>query len=885
VLTAVSVLLSVSTLVKSSPMLGAAQCSWGPSYWCANIPQASKCGAMKHCIKAVWEKETVPQDDDEVCRICKEMVGEARDTLVSNETQEELREVFDGSCDLIPIKLIAKECKALSDQFIPELVETLASEMNPDTVCTVSGLCNSARIDKMLEDSHKQAQFGGDCNVCREGAREVKRRLRTASQEEVEDKMLELCGYLGSFSTACMETVLDQSTEIYKMLTEQFDEEICDLSGLCSQSFERIPATTLQEGEDIQCEFCEKVIQHWIDVYASNSSLQEFKAILDGICEKVDKNNADHCKHIVDDYYIPAFEFIRTQLKPHMLCSVVGLCSPDLPQSLNTSKAPPAISMVKLSPAQRQMAPGALNERLYVPASVVQANSPSCVMCEYVINSLDNYIEDRSNEAEIKKAVESICDKMPGSVKAMCDKFVETYEPAIVAFIVNNIDSDKMCSMLHLCDAEENYSNSNLLQSNSEISLKSDSSCEMCEFVMSEVFSVLKDPSDQEMVKNVLESICYRLPSSIERGCEDFVEKYTSVVIDFIVSGLSPDEVCSALQLCSSSMTAVVTPAPVKDTSCVLCEYVITTVDSMLEDKANQDQIKAALETVCSVLPSSVEKQCDDFVDQYTAIIIDMLTKDVSPEMVCANLGLCKQVSNVVIHEVKIIQEETRPYCSLCEMVVVDLDSMLQDKKNEAEIEQALSVVCSSLSAPIHKQCEKLVAKYTEKIIDMFVKDYSPKMICTELSMCVNNEINTNSIEEIVAPEVSVKENVGCAMCEFAMTIINQHLTDNTTIDQVERIVQFMCSYLPGTIADRCEEFVDEYGQKVIDAIVHDELKPTAVCSQLFPDCAKKAQVGSTKCVWGPSFWCSTPFHARVCGTTEICKKTVWKTLSVRLEN
>ena len=88
---------------------------------------------MKHCIKAVWEKETVLHDDDEVCTICKEMVGEARDTLLSNQTQEELREVFDGSCDLIPISLIAKECRTLCDQFIPELVETLASEMNPDT--------------------------------------------------------------------------------------------------------------------------------------------------------------------------------------------------------------------------------------------------------------------------------------------------------------------------------------------------------------------------------------------------------------------------------------------------------------------------------------------------------------------------------------------------------------------------------------------------------------------------------------------------------------------------------------------------------------------------------------------------------------------------------
>ena len=34
---------------------------------------------------------------------------------------------------------IADECKNLVDEFVPELVETLSSEMNPDTVCTVAG--------------------------------------------------------------------------------------------------------------------------------------------------------------------------------------------------------------------------------------------------------------------------------------------------------------------------------------------------------------------------------------------------------------------------------------------------------------------------------------------------------------------------------------------------------------------------------------------------------------------------------------------------------------------------------------------------------------------------------------------------------------------------
>lgn len=59
------------------------------------------------------------------------MVTQARDQLESNETMEEIREVFDGSCDLIPISVVKKECKRLADDFIPELVEALASQMNP----------------------------------------------------------------------------------------------------------------------------------------------------------------------------------------------------------------------------------------------------------------------------------------------------------------------------------------------------------------------------------------------------------------------------------------------------------------------------------------------------------------------------------------------------------------------------------------------------------------------------------------------------------------------------------------------------------------------------------------------------------------------------------
>ena len=61
-------------------------------------------------------------------------------TIWNELLQTELREVFEGSCKLIPIKIIANECIKLADEFVVELVETLSSEMNPDTVCAVAGI-------------------------------------------------------------------------------------------------------------------------------------------------------------------------------------------------------------------------------------------------------------------------------------------------------------------------------------------------------------------------------------------------------------------------------------------------------------------------------------------------------------------------------------------------------------------------------------------------------------------------------------------------------------------------------------------------------------------------------------------------------------------------
>ena len=42
-------------------------------------------------------------------------------------------------------------------------------------------------------------------------------------------------------------------------------------------------------------------------------------------------------------------------------------------------------------------------------------------------------------------------------------------------------------------------------------------------------------------------------------------------------------------------------------------------------------------------MPGSFKDQCETFVNQYTDVIIDFLTHQLTPEQVCKQIGLCAQ--------------------------------------------------------------------------------------------------------------------------------------------------------------------------------------------------------------------------------------------------
>ncbi|XP_037072457.1 prosaposin-like [Pollicipes pollicipes] len=489
------------------------------------------------CIDKVWNYMSLPEDNDDVCHICLDMVKEARDQLNSNETQEELKEVLEGSCNLLPIRLIAKECDELVDEFIPELVEVLSSQMNPQVVCQTAGLCNSPRVDKLLEDrSHKKlAEKPADaCATCQQKTTALKQYVAAGGQQQLLDSLLPVCRDLGSYSDACAGDLAAHIDVIYQWVGRAGHGR--HLSGWATPVpglFDETPLQLTATGPAVDCDLCIHIVKHWRDILVANTTKEEFKEILDGICSKT-KAWAPKCTQLVNEYYEVIYDYLVNQMRAHTICKAIGLCSkpgqPSLemplakltpPQELHTVawRRAPCMKVPKLHHVQLKKSPpraygndglahpnplegspipaaevlpvGQLPlSRLGLPdmSGLFQRNTELCDICEFGLQELRKVLMEDATEDELTEQVGRLCHLLPRTLANRCNKFVATYGDFIITMLAQEIDPSE-------AQLEESESSEQL---SSEERVDEAPGCAICEYAMNTLLDYLKDKKTEK---------------------------------------------------------------------------------------------------------------------------------------------------------------------------------------------------------------------------------------------------------------------------------------------------------------------------------------------------------------------------------------------------
>lgn len=150
----------------------------------------------------------------------------------------------------------------------------------------------------------------------------------------------------------------------------------------------------------------------------------------------------------------------------------------------------------------------------------------------------------------------------------------------------------------------------------------------------------------------------------------------------------------------------------------------------------------------------------------------------------------------------------------------------------QEHIKKVLEQACSELpKAKLKNKCLSAIEKNTDFIIDLLIKEVTPKEVCLALGFCFAS-INDDIVE--VVPLINtrptpppVPEYV-CRFCKVIVQKIEDQLNNKSNQEDIENCVKQVCDAMPKKWQPRCRKFIDAYANEIIKYLPNEP--PQEIC-------------------------------------------------------
>jgi len=444
--------------------------------------------------------------------------------------------------------------------------------------------------------------------------------------------------------------------------------------------------------KSVPCDLCKEVLAVVDQLLKDNSTEADILGYLEKACQMVpDQGLAAQCKELVDSYYPILMGIITGELEdPSVVCGALGLC---VSQQVALAKVHAQILSNEIPQVDlsQVVAPFLLNvPQLLYPQEAPQpeAKQPAPAqngdVCEDCVKFLtDTQEQAKSNASFVNTLIaqlESQCEELGPGISDLCKQYISQYAPLVMQQLMSMEQQPKdICTRAGFCAAaKKSVSMMSLFAAAKTVPAaksvpavklvpatkveaakpgpnmvraRDSPQCAICEFTMKEVESMLEDEATEESVIHAIEKVCSVLPSSLSAQCKDLIEAYGQAIIELLVQQADPKTICTVLGLCKDASRAFI---PVMDQVvyqaggfCDVCKMAIRYVDGILEQNATEAEIEDAVRKVCSFLPESVRTECDQLVQQYEPMLVQLLLQMLDPDFVCMKVGACPEAQAV----------------------------------------------------------------------------------------------------------------------------------------------------------------------------------------------------------------------------------------------
>ncbi|XP_061420818.1 LOW QUALITY PROTEIN: prosaposin-like [Lethenteron reissneri] len=288
----------------------------------------------------------------------------------------------------------------------------------------------------------------------------------------------------------------------------------------------------LKKGNGDVCHDCVAFLKDVQDLIKKNRSYAD--ALIDAVskqCDMLGPDMSDVCKQYVSAYADQMVQMFMGS-SPEVLCGGVGVCS--------KAKHSPLLSLTPALSIKQSRVPSL-------------KGGPNCVICEFVMEKLEELIGNNKSEAAIVKDLELVCSHLPSTIASECKEFVDTYGRAAIELLVQELDAGTVCTFLGLCKSEARQL---ALARVMPAKLAGGTFCEACKLLVSYLDSMLGQNATKEQIEQALETVCSFLPDAFQQQCDSLVEQYGELLVQLLEQALDPDFVCNKLGACIAARHA-----------------------------------------------------------------------------------------------------------------------------------------------------------------------------------------------------------------------------------------------------------------------------------------------------------------------------------------
>uniref|UniRef100_A0A8C9G7Y9 Prosaposin n=1 Tax=Pavo cristatus TaxID=9049 RepID=A0A8C9G7Y9_PAVCR len=312
---------------------------------------------------------------------------------------------------------------------------------------------------------------------------------------------------------------------------------------------------------------------------------------------------------------------------------------------------------------------------------------------------------------------------------------------------------------------------------------------------------------------------------------------------------------CGAVKHCQQNVWSKPT---VNSIPCDLCKELVTVVGKVLKDNGTEDEIRSYLEKTCEFLPDQgLASECKEIVDSYLPVIMDMIKEEFDkPEVVCSALSLCqslqkhlaamklqKQLQSNKIPELD-FSELTSPFMANVPLLLYPQDKPKQKSKGTedvcqdcirlvTDVQEAVrtnATFVKSLVAHAKEECDRLGPGMSD-MCKSYISEYSDLAIQMMMHMVRSVKCDLLSVH---FSKAAVQERTFsvCEICETMVKEVTGLLESNKTEEEIVHEMEVVCYLLPASVKDQCKDFIEVYGQALIDMLL-EATNPEAVCVML----------------------------------------------------